>query len=329
MIVEKSIFPEIICPIDCNPLEIKTNHLICKQGHRWSINKGIPQMISDQNNYTDAFGLQWNTYRTTQLDSYTRTNISYDRLRKAFGEKLWERLHGTDSLSVLEAGCGAGRFTEVLLNTPAAFVTSIDYSSAVEANQLNFPQNRRHRICRANILSPPFKPKQFDIVLCLGVVQHTPDPEQTIKKLFEQVKPGGWLIFDHYTYSISRFTKSSALIRPFLKRMSPRQGLRVTELLTKFFLPLHKVVRKTKYLQMLLSRISPILSYYHVYPELNDQLQYEWALLDTHDTLTDYYKHLRSKRQISKFLSNIGGANSYCEYEGSAVLARSQKPAPK
>ena len=41
-------------------------------------------------------------------------------------------------------------------------------------------------------------------------------------------------------------------------------------------------------MQIALSRISPLLTYYHAYPELNDQLQYEWALLDTHDHLTDF-----------------------------------------
>ena len=33
----------------------------------------------------------------------------------------------------------------------------------------------------------PFKPMQYDIVICLGVIQHTPNPEKTIKKLYEQV----------------------------------------------------------------------------------------------------------------------------------------------
>jgi SAM-dependent methyltransferase len=46
------------------------------------------------------------------------------------GDELFSSLAGKH---VLEAGCGAGRFTEVLLKA-GAYVTSIDLSSAVEAN---------------------------------------------------------------------------------------------------------------------------------------------------------------------------------------------------
>jgi 2-polyprenyl-3-methyl-5-hydroxy-6-metoxy-1,4-benzoquinol methylase len=63
--------------------------------------------------------------------------LSADRARRCIGESCWSSLDGLD---VLECGCGAGRFTEVLL-AQGATVTSIDMTEAVEANQTNFPQN--------------------------------------------------------------------------------------------------------------------------------------------------------------------------------------------
>jgi 2-polyprenyl-3-methyl-5-hydroxy-6-metoxy-1,4-benzoquinol methylase len=72
--------------------------------------------------------------------------------------------------------------TEVLLST-GAFVTSVDLSSAVEANQENFPQDERHRIIQADVLRLPFPQGQYDTVFCLGVIQHTPRPEETLEKL--------------------------------------------------------------------------------------------------------------------------------------------------
>ena len=107
---------------------------------------------------------------------YTGTTISRDRARRCIGEKLWGEL---DKKQVLECGCGAGRFTETLL-AKRAFVTSIDLSEAVDANQENFPQSQTHRIAQADILQLPFAPRQFDLVFCLGVIQHTPNPEKTI-----------------------------------------------------------------------------------------------------------------------------------------------------
>ena len=78
--------------------------------------------------------------------------------------------------------------------------------------------------------------------------------------------------------------------------------------------------------QILLSRLSPLLTYYHAYPQLDDRLQYEWALLDTHDSLTDYYKRLRSPTQISNTLSRLGGRAVWVAKGGNGIEARCQKP---
>ena len=196
--------------------------------------------------------------------------------------------------SVLEAGCGAGRFTEILLNQ-GAYVSSFDISNAVDANVINFPINEKHRIFQADINNLPFQDEQYDVVFCMGVIQHTPNPEETITNLFKQVKPGGWLVIDHYTYRLSHYTKTTELFRFFLKRMEPQKGLKATERITNFFFPVHKAVRKFYPLQALVSRISPVHSYYFAYPQLSHEDQYKWALLDTHDSLTDWYKHFRFK----------------------------------
>jgi 2-polyprenyl-3-methyl-5-hydroxy-6-metoxy-1,4-benzoquinol methylase len=320
------VVPEIVCPLDKLQLTRSDDVLTCPDGHSWEIRTNIPRIVSKQSDYADAFGLQWNTYRRTQLDSYTNTTISLDRARRCLGKDCWQRLQGPETVYILEIGCGAGRFTEVLLNTPAAHVTSIDYTSAVEANQGNFPQDERHRVIQADLNVLPFSPGQFDIVFCLGVVQHTPSPEHTIAKIYEQVKRGGHVVLDHYTYSLSRYTKSAVLVRPLLKRLPPASGLKWSERLVDVFFPLHRAAKNARIMQILISRISPILSYYHAFPELNDRLQYEWALLDTHDSLTDWYKHLRTKGQIERTMRNLGAADIQCDYGGNGVEARCRRP---
>jgi len=225
---------------------------------------------------------------------------------------------------VLEVGCGAGRFTEVLLST-GAFVTSVDLSSAVEANQDNFPQDGRHRILQADVLRLPFAPGQHDAVFCLGVIQHTPSPEHSIRRLYEQVKPDGWLVIDHYAYNLSHFTKTAPLFRMVLRRMSPANGLKWTERLVGMFLPLHRAARRSRIAQALLSRVSPVSSTYRAFP-LDDELHRQWSLLDTHDTLTDWYKHFRTKGQIRRVLEGLGAADIWCEYGGNGVEARCRRP---
>jgi 2-polyprenyl-3-methyl-5-hydroxy-6-metoxy-1,4-benzoquinol methylase len=316
-----------VCPLDLSGLQAGERELRCESGHRFDVVRDIPRLLEAGSNYADAFGEQWNEYRITQLDSYTRTDVSRERLRRCLGESLWDALNRPGRLEVLESGCGAGRFTEILLQLPAASVTSTDLSSAVEPNKINCPLSDRHRILQCDINQLPFSPGQYDIVVCLGVIQHTRNPERTVADLYRQVKPGGWLIIDHYTHSLAYYTKLSEwLLRPILKRMSPARGLAVTKSLTRAFFPLHRAARNTKALQMLLSRFSPLLTYYHLFPQLNDKLQYEWAELDTHDSLTDFYKHLRSPKSIGSTLQALGSINAWVQKGGNGVEARCQKP---
>ena len=316
-------WPEVVCPEDGNPLTVEQDGLVCRSGHRWRNESGIIRMIAQPENYTASFGLQWNTYRKTQLDSYTKTTLSRDRARRCLGEECWEGLQHHWQWNVLEVGCGAGRFTEILLST-GAVVTSVDLSSAVEANQTNFPQDAHHRILQADVCHLPFAPAQYDVVFCLGVVQHTPNPEETIRKLYEQVRPGGWLVIDHYTYSLSWFTKSAFLFRMVLRRLPPDDALKWSRRLVDVFLPLHRTVRGNRVAQPLLSRISPVLAYYGRLT-LDDDLQREWSLLDTHDSLTDWYKHFRTKAQIARTLRGLDADAIWCEYGGNGVEARCMK----
>jgi 2-polyprenyl-3-methyl-5-hydroxy-6-metoxy-1,4-benzoquinol methylase len=316
-------WPAVICVEDGEVLVERDATLACPRGHSWPLENGIPRMVANRRTYADAFGLQWNVYRKTQLDSHTGTTISRDRARRCLGEACWTYLHEHSGAQVLEVGCGAGRFTEVLLSTGAR-VTSIDLSEAVDANQLNCRQDDRHRILQADALRIPFAAGQFDVVFCLGVVQHTPSPEDTIGRLFEQVAPGGWLVFDHYTHDLSHYTRVKPLFRAVLRRLSPPAGLRWTERLVRWSWPAHVTIGRNRLGHALLSRVSPVSSYCHTLP-LPDALQFEWALLDTHDSLTDRYKHLRSRGWVERVLRDIGAEDIDCVRGGNGVEARCRR----
>src|SRR5438128_3324791 len=100
-------WPEWCCPVDRKPLKQHSDALTCHDGDHFLIRNNIPRFFSG-NTYTDSFGAQWKRYRLTQLDSYTGTSITMDRVRNCLGEDLWQTLSGKQ---VLECGCGAGRFT--------------------------------------------------------------------------------------------------------------------------------------------------------------------------------------------------------------------------
>jgi len=296
--------------------------LVCPSGCQVPVVRGIPRFVASDD-YAAAFGWQWKRFARSQLDSYTGTTISRDRLTRCLGGSLEEAVRGK---TVLEAGCGAGRFTEILLDAGARVVAT-DLSSAVEANYANCASGRDYFVCQADVRELPIAPRSFDVVLCLGVIQHTPDPEETIAALAGYVKPRGLLAIDHYS---SRYpaTWSRRAIRSMLLRLPPERAHHAALGITRTLLPVHRALWQRRRgfgrLRRYLSRLSPVVDYYDTYPELGPGLLAEWALLDTHDTLTDQYKHFRDPNRIRATLIALGLSNVEVCVGGNGVEARAR-----
>jgi len=294
-------------------------------GCKFEIIEHIPRFVP-RNNYAQSFGLQWNTFRTTQLDSCTGLTISHDRLTRIAGGSL-DIFTGKKTL---EVGCGAGRFTELMLEAGASLF-AIDLSNAVDANYQNCSSFEHYYVAQADLMSLPVWPEQFDIVVCIGVIQHTPDPEATMKILCSHLKPGGLLLIDHYAHDYPA-TPVRRWLRSFLLKRSEQHSMRFVQALVKLLWPLHLLAynkRSTtagaRAIQPLM-RWSPIVDYHYAYPQLGKQRLLEWAILDTHDTLTDRYKHFRSADEIEAALRSFGMTNIQTTYAGNGVEARAWKP---
>ena len=94
--------------------------------------------------------------------------------------------------------------------------------------------------------------------------------------------------------------------------------------------PVHWFLRRLHpRLNWLLNRISPVITYFDEHPELNREQHKEWALLDTHDSLTEWYKHRKTTGQITRILEELGVENIDCRYGGNGIEARGQKPQRK
>jgi SAM-dependent methyltransferase len=325
MIRDRSKCPPFVCQLHGSVLSTVDEELICPLGHSYTMVDRIPRFVPARTEYTDAFGAQWKRYPKTQLDSYTGSSISETRLRRCLGEELIRYMQESD-VSILEAGCGAGRFTEQLLRFPRVWVTATDLSLAVDANLENCGASPRHRVLQADLLQLPFSIESFDLVMCLGVLQHTPDPEASMRALWANVAPGGWFVADHYTRDVAHATKlGSLLLRPLLRRMPGAKGITITEWLTRLFFPLHRAVAPYPILQRVLSRVSPVLTYLQAHPELSLKVQYEWALLDTHDSLTDHFKHFRTVAQVRRSLEELGAVEVAVWRGGNGIEWRCKK----
>lgn len=301
----------------------QSSELTCESGCRVPLVKGIPRFV-DSSSYAEGFGLQWKAFSKTQLDSHTGTTISRDRLTRCLGGSL-DVLRGKN---VLEVGCGAGRFTELMLEAGGC-VFACDLSSAVEANYENCDSWPNYFVCQADLRHLPFQPRSFDFVVCLGVIQHTPNPEETIAALTRYVSPGGILIIDHYTHGFpNNFLQRN--LRRLLIRMPAPLAKSLTLGLARALVPLHRLTwheqRGMWRLRSYLRRTSPLIDYYELFPELGRQRLSEWSVLDTHDFLTDYYKHARTTEEIEASLRSCGLVDIEVSYGGNGVEARARMP---
>ena len=278
--------------------------LISSSGSRYPIANGIPRFVASDN-YARAFGAQWKRFSKTQLDSHTGLTLSEDRLARCFRTHL-RNLQGK---LVLEAGSGAGRFTEILLKY-GAIVHSFDYSNAVEANAGNNGSHPDLTLVQADIRKIPFPRSSYDFVVCLGVLQHTPSPEDSIMSLWSMLKPGGTLIIDHYRWRLRNYMPpplgvAGVVYRPIVLKIPYEQQFAAVKAIFDFWFPILWGFKESKLMQLVLSRLSPIVMYYPHFGLRDRAMYYEWMLLDTHDAMTDFYKHRRSPRRMKRFLRKL------------------------
>ena len=96
-------------------------------------------------------------------------------------------------LTVLDAGCGIGRFMEVALAYGAEHVVGVDAAPhALEAAEKLLPKSRSSFI-HADLLDLPIKSQSFDCAYSIGVLHHTRDPHAAFLAVADKVKVGGGL----------------------------------------------------------------------------------------------------------------------------------------
>jgi len=103
---------------------------------------------------------------------------------------------------VLEVGCGTGQLSNFLaLAGPRRRVTGLDYTRAALEAAEAFRRRAGARnllLLRADLFAMPVPAWAFDVVVCRGVVHHTPDPDGAIREVCARVGPGGHLVLGFY-----------------------------------------------------------------------------------------------------------------------------------
>lgn len=104
---------------------------------------------------------------------------------------------GLNGKKVLDVGCGGGLLSEGMA-AKGALVTGIDLSDkALGVARLHLLESGRsvdYRSVAAEALAAE-QPESYDIVTCMEMLEHVPDPASTIAACAALVKPGGHVFF--------------------------------------------------------------------------------------------------------------------------------------
>ena len=175
-------------------------------------------------------------------------------------------IHGLSALTgkrVLDVGCGGGILADSMARK-GADVLGIDLATkALRVAQLHVleagTQNVQYREISAEAMAAE-RPAGFDVVTCMEMLEHVPDPASTIRACATLVKPGGKVFFSTLNrnlkayllavvgaeYILNLLPKGTHEYAKFIKpselsRYVREAGLNVEELLGMGYNPLTKI----------------------------------------------------------------------------------------
>jgi len=279
--------------------------------HRYPITRGIPRFVRDEG-YSDNFGYQWNRWARVQFED---RNVGGPM--QGHTTRMFETITGftADTLrgkTVLDMGCGPGRFTDVAVSM-GANVVALDYSSAIEAARANFTGRKVDILfVQGDALCLPLQNSSVDFSFSIGVLHHTPAPAAGVKEAHRITKVGGDFAIrvygtgGFYTYSTVRFWRRVfMMLKPLFGHCPP--------LLYSYFFgtlgfALGKIWRPLSY---------PLRA---VFPTvwLPD---YRWTILDTFDAIATAHQSGHTPDEIAGWLKAAGFTEVH-QRQGNDFLAR-------
>ena len=305
---------------DCDNGEIAEGGLQCSYCQVIvPIVRNLPRFVSTES-YAGNFGFQWNRFDTIQVDKVMRNDLSRERFYKTTG---WPtRMEGQ---RILEAGCGAGRFTQLALETGAE-VFSFDLSSAVEAAWRNNVSAPRLSMFQASIYEIPLRKASFDKIFCMGVLQHCPDVAAAFRSLLPFLRPGGEVVIDVYEKETG-FPSLKRIARPIL---TPLGTERIYKLLTWVIPPafeLKKALHRIPAIGPHIGKLIPIGPVSHA-PRLiyTDEELKQVKILSALDMYSPVYDQPQSMDAVQQWFDDAGLVEVKLKRGDNGIDAKGKRP---
>jgi SAM-dependent methyltransferase len=288
--------------------------------HRTPIVRSVARFVPSES-YASSFGFQWNRFDRLQFDRHMNNDLSRDRFYKTTG---WpERMEGQ---KVLEAGCGAGRFTDLALETGAE-VFSFDLSSAVEAAWRNNAGSSRLTLFQASIYEVPLRKESFDKIFCMGVLQHCPDVGGAFRSLLPFLRPGGEIVIDVYEKKRG-LPPLKYMARPFFRPLGTEGTYRVLSWTIPPAFEMKKFLHNIPGVGPKLAGLIPIGPISHRDKGLNytDEELKQVKILSALDMLSPVHDQPQTIEEVSRWFHDAGMADVQVRRGYNGINAKGRRP---
>ena len=142
---------------------------------------------------------------------------------------------------ILDAGSGNGWMSQYMAIHSKATVISAEIGDGVYAAYEKCKNYLNCHVIKADLMDLPFADNSFDFIFSDGVLHHTPNTKNAMKKMYDKLSPGG--IFWFYIYKEMNPVKHYCddYIRNMFSKMSPDEALKNCEAITDLGRELSKI----------------------------------------------------------------------------------------
>ena len=235
---------------------------------------------------SDEFDIEFEEDENLDKPMMNHTSNMFDSITLLENQSL-------DGLTVLDMGCGSGRFADIALKKGAT-VIALDYSTAVDVAQQNIT-DKNLMIIQGDALKLPIKTNTVDYVYSIGVLHHTPSPLQGVSEAYRVLKSNG-------TFALSVYSKGS--LYDFSGVHIWRRIFNFTWRFLKHYPPLwysvffgglcHYIGKINIWLTYPIRFIFPTM----VLKDL------KWSILDTFDSVTTSYQSAHDIPEVTKWFED-------------------------
>lgn len=273
-------FAGLVCP-DCrSELNRSLPELLVCDGCRqeFPVLSGIPRFVEQE--HLASFGFQWNKYEVAHSDEDTAT----------FEAKTGLPLEDLKGRTVLDAGCGGGRYTKIAAEA-GAHVVGVDQSKAVEKAARLCRDLPNVELIQADLKRLPLPEASFDAAFSIGVMHHDRDTRVVFDSVARMVKPGGR--FAVWLYRKNQWWQEG--INSFLRSRTTKMSPQKLERLARFGAWLGGIPVVNRSLNKIVN--------------FSNHPNRENRICDTYDWYAPQYQHHHTEEELRRWFQEAGYEN--------------------